>query len=132
MDDHSAGTMMSVEERKTFRRATAMKGLIGLMMAHEDKFGRAMTYWELVNTARFPDLDVDILLFEMLEMSYVSRASIERTSCKDLLAAIQKQSWGTTFFGRDWYKCEQRRLRGEMLASSSPINHDFETKQAGP
>jgi hypothetical protein len=105
-EDLSEETSLLEAERKAYWRKNAMKALLGAMIAHEDKYGRAITQEEIVATYRYPEVDTEKLLHEMLDYSYVAYwidqgAKEERG---DTMIIIICNAWGTTFFGRDWFR----------------------------
>ncbi|MGD0817166.1 MAG: hypothetical protein ABR986_02055 [Methanomassiliicoccales archaeon] len=111
--DTAVEILMSDEKRRDRRRNPAMKDVISLMIAHEDRHGKAMTLEELAGVLHFPDLDLEVLLFEMLGRSYVSCLLDQEQAAIDIETAVTTtcHAWGTTFFGRDWYRSEERKIR---------------------
>lgn len=102
----SEDTPLPEAERRAYWSKNAMKALLGVMIAHEDKYGRAMTQEEIVATYRYPEVDTEKLLHEMLDYSYVACWFVQgaKEERGDTMIIIICNSWGTTFFGREWFR----------------------------
>jgi hypothetical protein len=105
-EDLSEETSLLEAERKAYRRRNAMKCLLGIMIAHEDEFQRAMTLDEVLRAFNYPDVDAEDLLREMLDRSLVARwiAQGAKEDCGYATVVTICDAWGTKFFGRDWFR----------------------------
>jgi hypothetical protein len=104
--DHPKSVKLSNDEEERLRHLGAMGEIISAMISHEDRNGMAMNQWKIIKAFHFPGYDTEVLLFEMLELSYVvcnvEVGPIEARG--DIVVNTLCYAWGTTFFGRDWHK----------------------------
>jgi hypothetical protein len=94
------------KERKAYLRKNAMRCLLGILILHEDLQGKAMTHDEIVGTFKYPNIDTEVLLQEMLDRSYISRWVVQggKDDSGQVTSVMICDAWGTTFFGRDWFR----------------------------
>jgi hypothetical protein len=92
-------------ECRAYRQNIAMKGLLGLMIAHEIEFGKAMKQSEIKDEFLFPGIDTETLLQEMLDRGFIASSFV--LEAREDYDRGQKVTindvWSTTSFGREWF-----------------------------
>ncbi len=88
------------------------------MIAHEDRFGKAMTQEQIVESLAFRDFNTEVLLFELMELSYVycSVGMLPRKEKGNFSVTTLCYAWGTTFFGNGFREWRRRPTRSEVKA----------------
>jgi hypothetical protein len=108
------GAMMTADEQRNLKHINIMSNILGIMIEHEDSGGTAMTQEQIVGAVKVEGFDTENVLFEMLDLAYVVCSVVvspeERS--KNVQVKSVCYSWGTTFFGREWYSGSKNRKEG--------------------
>ena len=106
--DWSEDISLPEAERRAYQRKVAMKDILGLIISHEDNLRRAMTREEIGLEFRYKDIDVDSLLSDMLDRSLVALSVVPggKENRGGIIVIRLHDAWGSTFFGREWYRNE--------------------------
>lgn len=82
-----------------------MKGLLGLMIAHETDLGKAMKQSEIMDEFLFPGVETESLLQEMLDRAFIASSIVldAGEKCDSVHNVAISDVWGTTSFGREWF-----------------------------
>ena len=98
-------SILKVEEQKKYRHSSAMSNILGVMIEHEEKNGIAMTQEQIVETFRNSEFNIEVVLFELLDLAYVVCSVFVNPEQRSANVQVKSicYAWGTTYFGREWY-----------------------------
>ncbi|HEY3421408.1 MAG TPA: hypothetical protein VGK23_12725 [Methanomassiliicoccales archaeon] len=109
-----SNSTLTVEEQRYLRHTNAMLNILGMMIDYEDSNKTAMTQEQIVGSYRNADFNAESVLFEMLDLAYVSCSVIVSPEQRSKNVQVKSicYAWGTTFFGREWYVGSKTKRAG--------------------